>query len=306
MVQLVRDGLAYGEPVTVAVQGRGLALLRSELGGDAENVDLIDMTSAGRNPGWILPVLVAFADAHPRGPVRIIVEPVWPGRSGLEYPACLQHEALVNLAFAKRPVTVICPYDAGRLGPAELDDAHRTHPRLGSPEHGWYDSPGYAPAQVIAECNRPLAPPQGPVTTFEFDRGNLARARRLAAEQAGAGQVPADRLQDIVQVVGELTANSIVHGGGSGVLRIWSESGHVVCEVSDRGHISDPLAGREPAGSKQLHGRGLLMVNLLSDLVRMHTAPAGTTVRTYFAAPTAHPPRPGPTTSDNAAAPLAS
>jgi len=155
----VRDGLAAGVPVLVAVPERGLELLRSELGRDVKNINLIDMTSAGRNPARILPaLLLAFADTHP-GPVRIIDEPVWPGRSGLEYPACLQHEALINLSFAERPGTILCPYDASRLAPAVLEDTRRTHPYLGSAEHGWYGSVDYDPMQVIAGCHRPLLPP---------------------------------------------------------------------------------------------------------------------------------------------------
>ena len=43
-------------------------------------------------------------DAHPDKHVRVIGEPIWPGRSDLEYPACVQHEALINRAFAVRDV----------------------------------------------------------------------------------------------------------------------------------------------------------------------------------------------------------
>jgi len=76
--------------------------------------------------------------------------------------------------------------------------------------------------------------------------------------------------------------NSATHGGGSGVLRLWSDTAHVVCEVADAGVIDDPLVGRTPATPGQLSGRGLLMVNHLADLVRMHTTSDGTVVRAYF------------------------
>ena len=79
-----------------------------------------------------------------------------------------------------------------------------------------------------------------------------------------------------------MAANSLRHGGGSGVLRLWSDAGHVVCEVTDAGVIVDPLVGRHPASPEQLSGRGLLMVNHLADLVRMHTTADGTVVRAYF------------------------
>ncbi|MCZ9342699.1 ATP-binding protein, partial [Streptomyces sp. TRM76130] len=56
-----------------------------------------------------------------------------------------------------------------------------------------------------------------------------------------------------------------------------------VCEVRDAGRLADPLAGRRPAARDQRGGRGLLLVNLVSDLVRVHTGPDGTTVRCWFA-----------------------
>lgn len=56
-----------------------------------------------------------------------------------------------------------------------------------------------------------------------------------------------------------------------------------MCQGRDRGHITDPLAGRRPGAPGRLRGRGLLLVNYLADLVRMHTAPSGTIVEARFA-----------------------
>src|SRR3954464_8278034 len=127
----VRHGLAKGEPVAIAVPETNLALLRLVLGEDADRVTLIDMTEAGRNPGRIIPgVLRRFADAHREGHVRIIGEPIWAGRSETEYPACAQHEALINLAFTGRQVTILCPYDVEKLDPQVVADAEATHPMI--------------------------------------------------------------------------------------------------------------------------------------------------------------------------------
>src|SRR5689334_17622797 len=96
-VDFIREGLANGEPVAVSVPTANLALIRAALGDAADSVHLLDMTVEGRNPGRIIPgVLRAFADAHPDTRVRIIGEPIWADRSPLEYPACVQHEALIN------------------------------------------------------------------------------------------------------------------------------------------------------------------------------------------------------------------
>jgi len=132
-VPYIREGLAAGEPVAVAVPGRNLALIRDALGLDAERVLLRDMAVAGRNPGRIIPtVLLAFAQAHPGRRVRLIGEPIWAGRSDTEYPACAQHEALINAAFTGRAATILCPYNTDLLEPVWVDDAYRTHPVMWS------------------------------------------------------------------------------------------------------------------------------------------------------------------------------
>jgi hypothetical protein len=65
----------------------------------------------------------------------------------------------------------------------------------------------------------------------------------------------------------------------------------VVCQVEDHGHLLNRLAGRVPAAVTQFGGRGLLLVNHLADLVRIHTTSAGTAIRVYFTlANTAAPP----------------
>jgi len=283
-VPFILEGLAAGAPVAVAVPGPRLQLLRGGLGVHAERVRMLDMTVAGRNPGRIIAeVLLATAAAHPGEHVRIIGEPIWPGRSTLEYPACAQHEALINLAFEGRSATVLCPYDVAGLDPVVLDDAAATHPVLIQGGTTW-SSPNYAPDRIIGGYNQALPEPPH-ATTFAFDIARLSQARHAAAGHARRAGLDAERIEDVVLVVGELAANSVRHGGGGGLLRTWTESDHFVCEVQDGGRLDDPLAGRRPADGHQLDGRGLLMVNHLADLVRAHTLPEGTTIRAYFRLP---------------------
>ncbi|GAA3497942.1 anti-sigma factor RsbA family regulatory protein [Streptomyces prasinosporus] len=284
-VPFVREGLAAGEPVAVAVPGDRLRLVREALGDDAEAVRLLDMREAGRNPGRIIPgVLRSFADAQPAGRrVRIIGEPIWAGRSAAEYPACVQHEALINTAFQGRAVTVLCPYDVGSLPEPVLADAHATHPVVIPAGPGpARDSAAYAPDAVVARYNEPLPlVPDAPA--FPFAAESLTRARHFATDEGRRLGLTGVTLEDLALATAELTTNSVVHGGGSGVLRVWGEGGHVLCEVRDRGRLTDPLAGRRPPVRDRRGGRGLLMVNLIADLVRMHTGDEGTTVRCWFA-----------------------
>ncbi|MFC5993087.1 anti-sigma factor RsbA family regulatory protein [Pseudonocardia hispaniensis] len=280
-VPFVLDGLAVGDPVAVAVPRRNLELLRSALGSAAERVRLFDMTVVGRNPGRILAeVLHAAADPHPERHVRIIGEPVWPGRTELERPACTHHEALINLSFRGRRVTILCPYDAAALPPADLADAAQTHPTLIEAGDRRISS-RFAPARAIARTNRPLPEPATP-EVFAFDLPRLHLARRFAAAAARRAGLNDAGVDDFTLAIGELAANSIRHGGGSGTLRVWTERGLVVGEVRDTGRLTDPLAGRRPVGSRQLGGRGLLMVHHVADLVRTHLGPSGTTTRVYL------------------------
>ncbi|GAA3229463.1 sensor histidine kinase [Nonomuraea helvata] len=280
----VRAGLALGEPVAVAVPAANLALIEAELGDDAKSVLLLNMQEAGRNPGRIIPaVLRDFADQHPGVHVRIIGEPIWAGRTDTEYGAAAQHEALINLAFAGRRVTILCPYDVVGLAPEVIQEAERTHPVMWDVRGEW-PSADYAPELVISGHNRALQEP-AEFVSLRFDRTNLSEARSLAAGQAALMGFSGDRLDDIRLTVAELGANSLDHGGGSGTVRIWVEDGRMVCEVSDSGHITDPLAGRRPVDPRHAGSRGLLIVNLLSDLVRVHTRAGATTIRAYFDLP---------------------
>ncbi|MFI8170711.1 anti-sigma factor RsbA family regulatory protein [Streptomyces sp. NPDC085931] len=284
-VPFVRDGLAAGEPVAVAVPGKNLALVRDALGDDAGAVRLLDMEEAGRNPGRIIPgVLRAFADAQPAGRrVRIIGEPIWAGRSDTEYPACAQHEALINAAFQGSAATILCPYDTRALPEQVLADAHATHPVV-IPEGSRTaeDSAAYAPGDVVDRYNEPLDPVPHALA-FAFDTESLSHARHVAVGEASRLGLTGVKRDDLALAMAELTTNSVVHGGGTGVLRVWSEDGHVVCEVRDEGRLADVLAGRRPVPRDQRGGRGMLLVNLIADLVRVHRGDSGTTVRCWFA-----------------------
>ncbi|MGW1674161.1 anti-sigma factor RsbA family regulatory protein [Streptomyces sp. NPDC002324] len=280
-VPFLTEGLAAGEAVAVAVPGPHLELIKAGMGASADKVTFLDMTRVGRNPGRIIPgVLRAFADAHPAGRVRIIGEPIWAGRSAVEYPACVQHEALINAAFQGREVTILCPYDADALEPEVLTDAYATHPVV-IDTGVELPSDAYDPDRVVARYNQPLACPPG-AASLSFDAKALPEARAFAVQEAKQLGLGEDRRQDLMLAVAELTTNSVVHGGGTGTLRIWADGEQIVCEVHDRGRLTDQLAGRRPPARDQLGGRGLMLVHYVSDLVRLHTAPDSTTVRFYL------------------------
>jgi hypothetical protein len=179
-VPFLLDGQAVGEPAAVAVPGPNLDAIRDEFaarGGDIDRVRWLDMINAGRNPGRIIPaVLRAFADQHDGQRVRIIGEPIWRGRSGVEYPACVQHEALINAAFRGRPATILRPYDARQLEPVALADALATHPIVVD-EQGERPSDAYEPDGVVSRYNQPMDTPASP-HRFSVSATELAMVRQ--------------------------------------------------------------------------------------------------------------------------------
>ncbi|WP_428342590.1 anti-sigma factor RsbA family regulatory protein [Mycobacterium sp.] len=281
LVNFVLEGLAQGQAILIAVPGDRLDALRCALGDDADDVTMADMVEFGRNPGRILAGQYSFVERHPGQHVRIVAESAWAGRTEHEYLACMQHEALANIAFSGSSITGICPYDASCLHESVLAHVRLTHPQLwqgGSRRH----SPEYAVDTALEQCNQPLVTSPAAVTYTVEHAHDLAGARK-SAERYGRllGMAP-DRVADLLLVTTELATNSLDHAGGPCELAFWYDSGFVVCEARDTGHWADPLAGRRPPGAAGAGPYGLFVVNAIADLLRTHTTSAGTTVHAYL------------------------
>lgn len=216
---------------------------------------------------------------------RGIGEPIWSARSAPEIVECQQHEQLLNTAFDEGPGWwLLCPYDVAGLARPVIDKAHDTHPsvvtgdlRAGS---ATYPHPSLSFPAMFGE---PLEEPGGPVCEIGFDQGSLGELRDFVAAfvepvLGGYGS------EHVVLVVSELATNSIVHGGGAGVLRLWREGAAVVCETRDRGQITDPLVGRRRPSLSMPGKAGLWIANQLSDLLQIRSSPGfGTVIRARFA-----------------------
>jgi anti-sigma regulatory factor (Ser/Thr protein kinase) len=280
IMSFVRSALAADQPVLVELPGPRDELVRDALGVDAARVRFGDMTEHGRNPGRIIPVLVRFVDAHPGSRVAIIGESMWSTRSSHAYAAVVQHEALINLAFAGRDVRIACLFNLAELPERALADAERTHPTL-LVDSGRVASSRYTdPAAVVADIYQQQSRPPTDAEVFNFTV--VAKARQVVFDWATAAGLPADRVTDLLIAVSEIGGNSIIHGRAGATLLMWTEDDGLVCEIRDKGHITDPLAGRVPPPTMTESGRGLLMVNHLCDLVQLKTGPTGTAIRLWM------------------------
>lgn len=275
------DWLDRADPVLVAVPADTLVWLRDALGAALGGLVLADMAEVGRNPGRILGLMVGFGQQHPGHPVRIISEAVWPGRTAVEYPACVHHEALVNVALAGQNVTNLCLYDASQLDDAVLADAGVTHPvicRAGSSAA----SPTHSVDLALERCNQPLS--TGPLAvTYTVGRlADLAGARKSGTRYGRLLGLSDEQLTAVRLIITELATNSLRHGGGACVLAFWHDDGYLVCEVRDTGRFDDLLGGRRPPRLDGCGASGLYVVNAVADLVRIYTSPAGTTIHAYL------------------------
>lgn len=283
-VPFIEAGLAAGEPVLVAVPTPRLDMLRGHFARTSgAQLQFAAMDQMGRNPAWIIPAWADFVQSTSTTgqPARGIGEPIWLGRTDDELVECGRHEALLNLAFANAVgFTLLCPYDVSSLDPRVIEEAHRNHPHVSRPgiRHANESYVGSVPAWL----ETPLSPVPVGVEALTFDRGSLAWIRRRAVEAAAAGGVKPERLGDVALAVSEAITNSVCHGGGSGEVSLWKESGTFYCQICDRGRISDPLAGRVKPSANSPAGRGLWLMNQVCDLVQVRATPDGQLIRLQF------------------------
>jgi anti-sigma regulatory factor (Ser/Thr protein kinase) len=280
----VHSGLAADEDVMVAVDADQIESLRSELGPDADKVRFADVTIVGRNPAAIIPLWRDFLERSSGRPCRGLCEPAWPNRSPAALVECRNHEALVDVAFGGGPAwNLMCAFDASTLPETVLADARATHQYLingnGSRPNSAYE-PG-APGWLGR--HDPLSAPPPLTEQVNFGPRSLGGVRSAVEDHAMAVGLSGARTADFVLAMNELVGNSVRHGGGEGELRLWREGDSVVGEVSDRGTMTDPLAGRRRPTPDQDGGRGLWIANQVCDLLEIRSEPGATVVRAHVA-----------------------
>ena len=197
-----------------------------------------------------------------------------------ELVECQLHEALLNLAFAEETdFRLLCPYDTRALREEVVHEARCSHPVVG-------DGAAHEPSHDYRGTDDPLAPfaaplprPPAGAETLGFERATLTEVRRLVAEVSERAGLPPSRREDLVLAVNELATNSVRHGGGHGIVRVWRDEDALRCEVRDRGRIDDPLVGRRQPRADQIGGWGVSIAHQVSDLVQVRSGPDGTVVR---------------------------
>ncbi len=279
VAHFVAPGLEAGEPVAVAVPPSRCRLLRDHLGPRSDDIEMLDMLEIGRNPARIIPAVHELLARHGGTQLHYVGEPIWPGRSPEEIREATRHEALINLAWPGAAIRVLCLYDAVGLGPEVLHEAELTHPWIVHGDGHGSLSRTYTGPAVPDAADRPLPEPPVAATRFAFGLDDLSAVRSTAGRQGTAAGLSKERTADLVMAVNEVATNAIKHAHARGLMRLWTTSAQVVCQLEDPGHIADPLAGRHLPTLSADGGFGLWMVNQLCDLVQARTSALGTVIR---------------------------
>ncbi len=129
----------------------------------------------------------------------------------------------------------------------------------------------------------PFSPAPETAATMSFEgTAQLAAVRRFVSDQATRAGLQADRVEDLVLAVSELATNSLRHGGGKGIVRVWAADASVVCEVSDDGTITGQPLGGEQTDKNAGSGRGLWLVQQASDVMEQRSIDNSLVTRITF------------------------
>ena len=281
IASFVGQGIEEGEVGIAVVSQRKWSLLSRALGDGAQRV-----RHRARRLVYVRPeATIATYDAlvnqlveEGASTVRLFGElPIWtsPDRSA----AWELYEAVLNRAFADRPVSMICGYDTREQPAASLDGAWRTHPRVLA--DAWEDNPRYEdPAHLVAALT-PRAQSVAGLLELPVDLDREAFRARLRRELADLRVAPA-HAEKLVLAATEVFNNATAHGHGARSQRVGRLGGLIVWELSDNGPgFDDPLAGYLPPGTANASGSGLWQVRQLTRRVQFLALPAGFTTRLW-------------------------
>jgi anti-sigma regulatory factor (Ser/Thr protein kinase) len=106
---------------------------------------------------------------------------------------------------------------------------------------------------------------------------DLAAVRAFVRARALELGLAAGRAELLMLAVSELATNTLQHTSGGGRVRVWLEDAHINCDVWDGG--TAPTFGRRMPPPESVRGRGLAIVEMVSDAVTISAGPDGSLVR---------------------------
>lgn len=291
-VPFVADGLDRGEPVLVTTTPANLQLLSDSLGARAGLVDYAESAHFGRRPPQRVAAFHRYWQRHTPTPgggrVRILAEPIWPGKSPREIRAWTRMEAGLNEILAATNIWMICPYDTRLVDPAIVADSQRTHParmdgRYAQACDGYGD-----PAVVAGGLDTEALPAPPPDAVVGELHGELGRVRHLVATQAAGYGLTGERLRLLVLAVNEAAEYLTEQARTPGTIRTWMQAGTIVVDVHQPAvGVTDPWVGFRPPGLAAGGQAGLWLARQVCDAVEVRAHGGGTTIRLEVPGPRA-------------------
>jgi anti-sigma regulatory factor (Ser/Thr protein kinase) len=279
LVPRLAPALDDGSPVVAVLDGPTRAEVRRALGDDARHVEFPEPATVHRVPAFTVAVRWARLSrlAHaPDGHATVVGQHV-AGLPGCGETHWARLDIGLNVALAQLPITVLCPY---RADGQELARVHATHPRVTTAQGPALGDGFRDPAAALTAFPPPPAPDLGrPTAVLAFTASDLGALRRLVAAVAARAGMDAGRGSDLVLAVNEIGSNSIEHGPGRGLLRLWLSDDGVTAEVTDTGTTMLRFPGMVAPPATGPRGRGLWLASELCDVMQVWSEPAHTVVR---------------------------
>jgi anti-sigma regulatory factor (Ser/Thr protein kinase) len=275
---LVAERLTRGQPVLVVLPPATAVTLPGRLP-SLLGLHTADSPALYRHPRRVLGHYLNWITETGAGRPTTIVAAPDPG-GGDSYRAALwMHiDALTTQALAGCNLTLICAYPRH---PSVTTAVRQAHPSLLN--GAVTPSPDHLPAEQFL-TNHPLPPPsqlgQPDITHLIDHPAQLTQLRQIAGGHAAHTGLPADRGEDFVLAITEVVSNALEHGIPPATVCWWTTPTTVICQITDNGHFTQPLAGLLPPHTNQYRGRGLWMAHQLCDQV--YVWPDPTTIRLHM------------------------
>jgi len=274
-------GTEEGEAGVAVLSERKWGLLREALGDASQRIHYRERGSVYTRPEAALAGYDAVLRQLDEGASAVWLFgefPVWTSQEQCD--AWERYEAVLNRAFADRPVLVLCGYDEREQPAAIVEGAWRTHPRVLA--DGWEDNPRYQdPAHVVGALT-PRAQALTDLRELPVDTDAGAFTARLRRELAIL-HVPRAQAESLLLAAAEVFDNANSHGHGARYQRVGRIADFIVWELSDNGPgFDDPLAGYLPPRRESAGAGGLWIVRQLTYRVEFMASPQGFTARLWI------------------------
>ncbi|MEC4017270.1 MEDS domain-containing protein [Streptomyces sp. H27-D2] len=288
-VPFIEAGLDEGGSVLAATTPANIELLQDALGERAKGLDTAETAYFGRRPVDRVAAFQRYQDSRtePGRQIRMIAEPVWGGKSARQIAEWKRMESGLNVLLEDADLWMICPYDTRVVPPDVLEAARATHPACvtGSsvlPSAAYIDPHVYA-----AAGDAPL-----PAVPAHADRlpptGEPAAVRGFVRDRAAALGLANERLALAELAVHEVVDYLVSARGEEVAVRIWAESGLVVCDLhgpSVTRPSPDAFLGFRPPGEAAGLEDGLWLARSLCESVEVRAGRSRVRIRLRFAGP---------------------